>query len=398
MIHLTPQQISSFLDGELTEASTELVRLHLASCEDCTLAYARAEEQAEQLARVLAHDPGAEYFAGFAATVEQLIHVGKVEPQPKNRSARVVPVEPAPAPAPAVESSATERPAPPPALEAPIEPSAQEHPPSPPVAAPAEPVRSVRRRRESDRRPVPAIPWYVAAILVVIAGSVGVMVSRIPPHERPAEEPPPSVEPPAPKVESPEPGLVAPATPEPETGQPIDQANAETLPATEEAEPERLVPEPMRTLMPVTRVVTVVETTRAAPSASERPAATRPSLVRRTPAPLVEPDPFAALLAELQARVTAARRATAHAYEDPTAAHYESAAAAWESVVADLRGHAAQPRARFQLASARYRAWEMHPDARRAAAAVAALRLHLVYAVPGTERDSSKTRLARLSH
>ena len=42
MIHLTPQQLSSYMDGELNEASTELVRRHMGACEECTLKFAHS--------------------------------------------------------------------------------------------------------------------------------------------------------------------------------------------------------------------------------------------------------------------------------------------------------------------------------------------------------------------
>ena len=412
MIHLTAQQISSFLDAELTDASTEIVRLHLASCETCTLAFARAEEQAERLARVLTHDPGAEYFAGFAPQVEREIRTGKVESWTKPTAARAV-----------AATSAAQEPAPP-------EPKPATEPVAPlPIEHPAEPARAPRRR-ESDRRPVPTIPWYAAAILVVIAGSVGVMISRPPVVHRPQEEPtltskPAALEPSAPEPSPVEPAAPKPAHVEPERVEPAPVASvpaeppvepapvarktpaaptpaarksAASVPARAEMEPELLVPEPMKSLTAVTRVVTVVETTRAAPPAPDRPAVATTSLPRRASAPPAEPDPFATLLSELLDRVRTAQKATAQAGEDPTALNYEAAAVRWEDVVSDLRGHTAQPRARFQLASARFRAWEMHPDAKRAAAAVASLRLYLVFASPGAERDSAKAWLARLSH
>ncbi|HEX7079284.1 MAG TPA: zf-HC2 domain-containing protein [Candidatus Eisenbacteria bacterium] len=65
MIHLTLQQISSYIDAELPEASVELVRLHLSACAECTERFARMEEQEAILARVLTIDPGPEFFEGL---------------------------------------------------------------------------------------------------------------------------------------------------------------------------------------------------------------------------------------------------------------------------------------------------------------------------------------------
>jgi len=71
MIHLTPQQLSSYMDGELNEVSTELVRRHMGACEECTLKFAALEEQEEQLSHALVHEPGDDFFDRFAAEVER---------------------------------------------------------------------------------------------------------------------------------------------------------------------------------------------------------------------------------------------------------------------------------------------------------------------------------------
>ena len=71
MIHLTPQQLSSYMDGELNEVSTELVRRHMGTCEECTLKFAALEEQEEQLSQALVHEPGDDFFDRFAAEVER---------------------------------------------------------------------------------------------------------------------------------------------------------------------------------------------------------------------------------------------------------------------------------------------------------------------------------------
>ena len=462
MIHLTQQQISSYLDGELTEASAELVRLHLASCETCTLSFARAEEQFAQLAQVLTHDPGPDFFADFAGEVESLIRTGKVEPRPARRSAPAkvaAKVEVSEPPAPVAEAAPRPRaveaerhpeprpePAPPPTpASSPVTPAPLVPPQQTPApaATPAPEAKRLKRRSEDARRPVPAIPWYAAAILALIAGSVGVMISRTPlpqisgqvappPAPRPAAEvqAPTETQAPVPTSEtasaplasapalsgpaSPEKATVDVATPEPAAvmPKPVVDAPIENTAATKAVVPptpraprkkeppatELLVPEPMRTLVPVTRVVTVVETTGVPSAAPKRVASPTPSILKRPPAPPAEPDPLTAATEDLSKRVRAARQATTHANEDPTAANYESAAEKWEALVIDLRGQPTQPRARFQLAAARFGAWEMHPNPQRAASAVAALRLCLVFPGTGTERDSARAWLARLSH
>jgi anti-sigma factor RsiW len=68
--HLTLHQLSAYLDGELTEASTELVRLHLSQCAACTERFARMEAQEENLVRLLRHDPGEAFFEFFRSAID----------------------------------------------------------------------------------------------------------------------------------------------------------------------------------------------------------------------------------------------------------------------------------------------------------------------------------------
>ncbi|MGE5179566.1 MAG: zf-HC2 domain-containing protein, partial [Bacteroidota bacterium] len=65
MIHLTIHQLSSYIDRELPESSTELVRRHLDSCEECTRRFGDLQEQEAILNQVLVHDPGAAFFVHF---------------------------------------------------------------------------------------------------------------------------------------------------------------------------------------------------------------------------------------------------------------------------------------------------------------------------------------------
>lgn len=55
-IHLTLQQLSAFIDGELPEASTAIVQRHLSVCEGCVETFGRLEEQEAVLERVLTYD------------------------------------------------------------------------------------------------------------------------------------------------------------------------------------------------------------------------------------------------------------------------------------------------------------------------------------------------------
>lgn len=90
MIHLTLNQISAYIDGELPEASVELVRLHLSSCLECTERFGHIEEQESALARLLVHAPGDPFFERFTERVLGPIPVKKTEP-----AAAVTKAEPA---------------------------------------------------------------------------------------------------------------------------------------------------------------------------------------------------------------------------------------------------------------------------------------------------------------
>jgi hypothetical protein len=68
-----------------------------------------------------------------------------------------------------------------------------------------------------------------------------------------------------------------------------------------------------------------------------------------------------------------------------TATEYDSAADGWEQSLGMLRG-AEYRDARFRVAEARYRAWQIEPDGPRAAGAAAALQAYLVAAPQGPER------------
>ncbi len=98
MIHLTPQQLSSYMDGELNEASTELVRRHMGACEECTLKFAQLEIQEDLLSKALVHDPGDEFFERFTEAVGKQIPStkGSSKPSPARSSSRNAPTTPLP--------------------------------------------------------------------------------------------------------------------------------------------------------------------------------------------------------------------------------------------------------------------------------------------------------------
>ena len=66
---LQAETLSAFLDGELTEASTELIRRHLSECGSCTMRFARIEAQEEIMARILVDEPDDDFFRNLAASL-----------------------------------------------------------------------------------------------------------------------------------------------------------------------------------------------------------------------------------------------------------------------------------------------------------------------------------------
>jgi hypothetical protein len=436
------------MDGELNEASTELVRRHMGACEECTLKFASLEIQEDLLSRALVHDPGEEFFERFAADVARQIPGGKESgakhgSQASSRAAasRIAPKPPAPAPAPrATPSDLSPPPAPEPEparIEAPVplEPdeeilaasTAAEEPletrrPVPPEAKPPAPLEAkapasarrvepaVPRRKEPPRpkpvrhkvhRPAPAIPWYAALILAAISASAGVVASRTEPLSlwidavAPALSPRPSLEAPAPEspapvptepsepapreaVKPPAPGLKASGSPVKgvESAPPVDDEAMDPELTSLDDSPSDVpdVPEPQP--QEATRFLTQ-SSPRAREAASSR-------------------DAFASVPAPALAQVRAAQRSAASADADPSAVRYETAAADWERAAPLLQGWQ-QSQARFEIASARYRAWEMAPTAARESAAVAAIRSYMTSAAQGPARDQARAWMARLA-
>lgn len=73
MKHLTDPELSAYLDGANEGADAERVKRHLAACQPCREALAELAAQDQALRPVLSHDPGEEYFAGFARRVDDRI-------------------------------------------------------------------------------------------------------------------------------------------------------------------------------------------------------------------------------------------------------------------------------------------------------------------------------------
>jgi hypothetical protein len=381
VIHLTAHQLSTYLDRELPESSTELVRRHLEGCAECSLRFGAFREQEAILDRVLTHDPGEDFFSGFADRV-----LGRGRSQPS-----------------ALEPIETASPRPEPVAMAP-EPERR-------MVAPA--VAKGRRGRQ------PAIPWFAAAILCLIVGAIGYTIprpSRIPNPVSAVERPAPRAaltqrspvpEPPAETLAKPETparpletraGMAGlpPRSPEAPSRSPDSPARASESPEHASVETAIVAPEP--SVVPVRRFHT---TTSVVPSPAPAMPQGRPGVdtsgARRlaSPAPAAPPDEFAGAPPSAAPLLTVARRASQAAAADSSAANLDAAAEAWDQAVSALSG-AQQTIARRHLAESRYRAWMAAPDAYRAASAIASLRAFLVLTPPSPERDLAKEQLRRI--
>jgi len=67
--HVSLQQLSAYLDGELPALSVESVRRHLSECAECTRRFGHMEAQEEILVRLLYDDPGDAFFESFLGAV-----------------------------------------------------------------------------------------------------------------------------------------------------------------------------------------------------------------------------------------------------------------------------------------------------------------------------------------
>jgi hypothetical protein len=431
MIHLTPQQLSSYMDGELNEVSTELVRRHMGACEECTLKFAALEEQEEQLSAALVHEPGDEFFDRFAAEVERQLPPGKEPvskrgstspakraaalreaardgergtarevampvpfPTPEAKSDRPSAAPPrAPVPKPAAKPVAADEPdfdeeaamaAHPAARSSTSWPGASRRPPPEAPQRPVERAPSPRPARHAARpvprppkirRPTPSIPWYAAMILAVIAGAAGVVVSRTDPVSAWLDTHGlmsfmSNSENPAAVDPEPAPGDGAPSGDEARSRGETPSDDSETS-AQDDFEPE---PQAATWFL------------RPSPGSSSRTSETAGGR-----------DPFSGLPPNSLAQVRVAQRSKAAADATPSAARYEAAAAEWERAIPLLRGLGQQSLGRLELASSRYRAWENAPTEDRATAAAVAIRTYLALAPQGAPREVARNWLARVS-
>ena len=441
MIHLTPQQLSSYMDGELNEVSTELVRRHMGACEECTLKFASLEVQEEQLSQALVHEPGDDFFDRFAAEVER-----QLPPGPGQKRGSSSPASRAAAVREAARAAAREQSisAPFPAAESEVE-TVTERP-----AAATRPAREAKPIVREPVAPTPATAMPDDPDDLDIDGDDAIAALTA---DLSSSEPdfPPMPSPARPRVPEPAPRRQERKAPPP---RPPARAAQRSVPRRPKIRrPTPAMPWYAAVILAAIAGATGVVVSRTDPVSTwldahglgsflpnaGKPGATAPELPAVTPdqgAPaesqpgkgtpsgeetgtgLAQPadnsetsaeddfepepqaaakDPFAGLPPTPLAQVRAAQRSKAAADAQPSAARYDAAADEWERTIPLLRGARQKTLSRLELASSRYRAWESEPTESRAALAAAAIRVYLAFAPQGAPRDLVRNWLARVS-
>jgi hypothetical protein len=384
VIHLTVQQLSSYLDGQLVGSASDNVQSHLAACRDCSTRFALLERIEAILSDVLSIDPGEEFFRELEAEVGSRIRErGQRDKDPSTPAVSSVRLLSTPANPRVADTRTTTIP----------------HRAAPPTPR--------KRPPAAAKRSGPSPAWLAFALLAVVAGSVGVVVSRtsfvsawIAPHlglgplERsvasralsPAAPPEqtttetPTVEPPS-EYTPPEAGSARhewnPWEPPPSSHS--STVDDETAPGSDSDQDPTVDGAAEQTEPSTMRGDEVL----ASPDSSRR---------SRTSSP----DPFHALGTESLGPVRAAQQLTDMANADPTAARFEAAADGWDRALDTMGGVPEQVAVRQLLADARYRAWQAEPTRARAESAKSAIKTYLLFAPSGWEREQAKTRLSRL--
>jgi anti-sigma factor RsiW len=77
MSHLTPDQLSAYVDQALDEAEREAAEQHLATCMECLHELADVARLQRELEHALVRDPGDAYFETFADRVRPFPDSGR---------------------------------------------------------------------------------------------------------------------------------------------------------------------------------------------------------------------------------------------------------------------------------------------------------------------------------
>jgi len=433
VIHLTIQQLSSYLDGQLSESSADHTRQHLAECEECASKYAALEEQETLLTGALTHDPGDAFFDTFANGVQDRILSDAAAPKPPTSLKPVVPVKP-------VASSKAD----PMSAFGSGNSRAEITTAKRTAAATVPPARravtsGVTPSFTPSPRPSRSFSWVAVMVVVMILGSIGLVVANagkivsrvesitsrgdsgsrafgsdplVPPDAgvAPMDAGPGSGMTPAQGATSPGQVAIAPNQgPVAGPAQPLHAGMTSSgmapsgmpaVPGTSPAPHPKVNHQGAKTddeladeSVPVTESGSSLHVLGALP----QPNANQPVQDSSSMTPAGSADPFAALPPDEQPSVRTAQDAMNAAHSDPSANNYEAAASAWEQALDEMRGRPEQTVARQQVAEALFYAWQASPNTDRADAAMRALRTYLVAAPPGLAREEAKYRLGQLN-
>jgi hypothetical protein len=429
LIHVTIQQLSSFLDEQLAGSSTDLVKQHLAECPECDAKLGALSRMDAALTRALSHDPEESVYRRLEREISAALGPDAMEealeilaatpdraagPHPPKRSAPAQVAAGANAPKATAKVPTTTRPS------ASRTATASPAPSRPPVArevpstawtpsatrATATAAGSGRAKGSSSG------PWIAVLSLAIIAGSAGVVVSHTGTVQGWLDA---LVGSPNFKVSSPGAASETPVAAEPAssdsaaatseftsaegigdaaaevpgaspTASPAPQTPARGLAVTgddpsDEWDEEALAEEDSR---PQTMRADEVLASTGAPGSGRTHGGSR------------RDDPYSNLRPEAQAEVREAERVHQQTLFHPTAEQFDIAALRWERALEGMSGPE-QVTVRGRLADARFRAWEAGPTPERADAATGAIRSYLLFAPPGIAREEAKARLEQIA-
>ena len=452
MSHLTDEQLSALADGALEGGSKAAAERHLEACGECREALAGLVARDRALSSALEHDPGEDYFRSFAGRVGGRIRAaglaGAQAREPEGRSladwfraprklALVGAVATVVAGA-GIAMLATREVRVPSLREQKIEGRvAQEAPPAPaPPGVRPEGQPGTPRETPSGTRGAPPLALEPAAPLPAAGLAKGTARSRADSRATtsagsgagpaaPAREQRPTTNR-AQEVRRNQAGedvpvrsydflsgppRAAPAPPAAPSGSPVRVQKpryAESLSSERQTDALRAGAQPADKDAPVA-VAKAAPEAESKPMAAQRAGAdvaarkelTAPGrllgLADRGPALQVRgtPEAFDGLPTQPRTLAKNAQRLTALAEEMDVAPAWDSAAAEWERVIEGVQGGALESETRFQVARARFMAWQRGASQKRVTRAAQALRSFLAHAPQGAERDSAQAWLAR---
>jgi len=421
LIHLTIQQLSSHLDGELATSSEALVTQHLATCEACSSKLSKLKEQDSALIRALTGHPNESFSERLSGALEEKTRsygpramAPRVEPS--GSAGASAPVESAGRAQPTARASAPER------KESPVraEPDVRSAP-----AFRAEPAAS-RAPRWRTRLPgkKASFPWAATLFIAALIGSVGAVKSGIglvtnwlessaptsrKPHVAAAEVPARGSLPPAPGATAPASGVTPPAPGMAATASPagaVASPSGAAAPSAQKIPPREPAPSRDEADGPWRVDESVIDAERDLQSAVGRSvrvpdpqsdAAGASDLTASGGSTDSLGGSFAEIDANARSAVRIAQRLESQVMAEPSAEGYDAAAAEWERSLSLLRGDAYRE-ACLRRAEARYRAWQFERTDERATSAGGAIRAYLVSAQSGPDRHKVTGWLSEVEH